>query len=199
MLWTQGPCHGHKVHAVDVGSMLTTLGSMRTLTPCRAAQLEQLVLGFQFPRGCKADRFQGPAPAGSKGQPQQVPRASPSRFQGPASAAHASGRHDRPLAGADCYFSPTSPLHLPYISPTSRLYLPPPRRRRLLLSCRRVDPALVRRHPEVALRHRLVRLRLLQVRARVRVRARARVLVSNVPPPGTSSPSSGEGECEGEG
>ena len=150
--------------------MLTTLGSMRTLTPCRAAQLEQLILGFLLPRGAKR--------TGSKGQTQQVPRASPSRFQGPDPAAHASGRHDRPLAGADCYFSPTSPLHLPYISPTSRLYLPPPRRRRLLLSCRRVDPALVRRHPEVALRHRLVRLRLLQVRVSVRVRARVRVRIS---------------------
>jgi hypothetical protein len=39
-----------------------------------------------------------------------------------------------------------------------------PRRRRLLLSCLRVHSALLHRHPEVALRHHLVRLRLLQVR-----------------------------------
>ena len=40
----------------------------------------------------------------------------------------------------------------------------PPRRRRLLLSHHRVYPTLLHRHPEVALCHHLVRLRLLQVR-----------------------------------
>jgi hypothetical protein len=88
--------------------MLTTLGSMLTLTPCRAAQLEQLVLGFLLPRGCKAGRFQGPAPAGSKGQPQQPTPLAVTTAPSPAQTA---------ISPLDLpYISPTSPLHLAYIS-----------------------------------------------------------------------------------
>ena len=67
MLWTQGPCSGHRVHAVHVRSTLT-LGSMLTLNPMQRGSRSH---------ACYMSRR-------------------------PATAAHASGRHERPLAGADC-------------------------------------------------------------------------------------------------
>ena len=67
-----------------------------------------MVLGFLLPRGCKAGRFQGPAPAGSKGQPQQPTPLAVTTAPSPAQTA---------ISPLDLpYISPTSPLHLAYIS-----------------------------------------------------------------------------------